>query len=825
MLDLWGKYNSQGNNEKEILEQALDAVVTIDCDNLVTFFNPAAEKLWGYKREEVLGKNVKMLVPAEIRGRHDDLVNANRTTGEDKIVGTSREIEVVRRDGSKVWCELALSRIGSGATASYSAFVKDITEIREARETINQTLEQAVDAVVTIDENNNITFFNRAAEKLWGYSRNEVIGNNVKMLVPAEIKPNHDNYVDANRKTGENKIVGTAREVAVPTKDGSSVWCELTLSKVEVGGKILYTAFLKDISQQRKFRETINQTLEQAIDAVVTIDERNAITFFNSAAERLWGYRRDEVIGKNVKMLVPQSIQSNHDSYVNANRTTGVNKIVGTSREIEVPRKDGTNVWCSLALSRVEVGDSIVYTAFVKDITKEREGREVIRQTLEQALDAVVTIDEANNVTFFNRAAERLWGYQREEVIGNNVRMLVPADIQSVHDQYVNTNRSGAANKIVGTSREVPIHRKDGAMRYGALSLSKVELDGKILYTAFVKDVTEEVRNREQLRVLSLVANETSNSVVITDAAGFIEYVNPGFTRMTDLQFEEVKGKKPGNVLQGELTDPDTVQSIRTHLNSQKPFYEEILNYTKTGSPYWISLSINPVFDEAGRLVKFVSVQADITETKQKALESSDRIEAIQQSNAVVEWDANGTLTNTNSKFRAIFGLTEEEISNNGEKFGLGKLLGSNDFQQLLNGENVARNLSVAPLDKEVHLAVNVQPIKDYQGTINTIVMYASDETQQRAAINESSKLMSEVLDKISSIATDISDISRQTNLLSLNAGIESAQAGETGRGFSIIAAQIRRLAAGSSDSAKEINDMIESTRKQIEELNQLFAD
>ena len=825
MLDLWGKYNSQGNNEKEILEQALDAVVTIDCDNLVTFFNPAAEKLWGYKREEVLGKNVKMLVPAEIRGRHDDLVNANRTTGEDKIVGTSREIEVVRRDGSKVWCELALSRIGSGATASYSAFVKDITEIRDARETINQTLEQAVDAVVTIDENNNITFFNRAAEKLWGYSRNEVVGNNVKMLVPAEIKPNHDSFVDANRNTGENKIVGTAREVAVPTKDGSSVWCELTLSKVEVGGKILYTAFLKNITEQRKFRETINQTLEQAIDAVVTIDERNAVTFFNSAAERLWGYRRDEVLGRNVKMLVPQQIQSNHDSYVNANRTTGVNKIVGTSREIEVPRKDGTNVWCSLALSRVEVGDSIVYTAFVKDITKEREGREVIRQTLEQALDAVVTIDEANNVTFFNQAAERLWGYQRDEVIGNNVRMLVPADIQSAHDQFVNSNRAGAENKIVGTSREVPVHRKDGTIVYGALSLSKVSLDGKILYTAFVKDVTEEVRNREQLKILSLVANETSNSVIITDAAGFIEYANPGFTRMTGLRFEEVKGKKPGSVLQGELTDSDTVQSIRAHLHSQQPFYEEILNYTNTGSPYWISLSINPVFDEAGRLVKFVSVQADITETKQKALESSDRIEAIQQSNAVVEWDANGTLTNTNSKFRAIFGLTEEEISKNGEKFGLGKLLGSNDFQQLLNGENVARNLSVAPLGKEVHLAVNVQPIKDYRGTINTIVMYASDETQQRAAINESSKLMSEVLDKISSIATDISDISRQTNLLSLNAGIESAQAGETGRGFSIIAAQIRRLAAGSSDSAKEINDMIESTRKQIEELNQLFAD
>ena len=136
--------------------------------------------------------------------------------------------------------------------------------------------------------------------------------------------------------------------------------------------------------------------LEQAIDAVVSINEHNEVTFFNAAAEKLWGYTADEVVGRNVAMLVPQAIQAQHDSFVNANRTTGVDKIVGTSREVEIHRKDGTVLWGALSLSKVQRGSEILYTAFVKDETESRFNREMIRQTLEQAIDAVVTIDEHN---------------------------------------------------------------------------------------------------------------------------------------------------------------------------------------------------------------------------------------------------------------------------------------------------------------------------------------------------------------------------------------------------------------------------------------------
>lgn len=340
--------------EKQALEQATDAVVTIDADNRVVFFNAAAERLWRLKRDEVIGRNVKMLVPPAMQDRHDGFINNHRAGAGDKIVGSSRDIELVRRDGSTVWVNLALSKVLRGSTVYYTAFVKDVSAEREAREATRQILDQALDAVVSINEDNIVTYFNAAAEALWGYAPDEVIGRNVKMLVPSEMRDRHDDWVHANRDTGQDKIVGTSRDVEIERKDGARIWANLSLSKVRMGERIFYTAFVKDITEQRRSRETITQTLSGAIDPVVTIDGRNAVTFFNAAAERFWGYKAQDVLGKNVKMLVPAEMRSGHDDWVNAHRRTGEDKIVaGPARcKSSAPTAAGSGAPCRCQRSR-----------------------------------------------------------------------------------------------------------------------------------------------------------------------------------------------------------------------------------------------------------------------------------------------------------------------------------------------------------------------------------------------------------------------------------------------------------------------------------------
>lgn len=339
-----GKSQNSGNVSNQIIDNTLDAIVSIDKNNKVFYFNRAAERLWGYSEKEVIGKNVKMLVPQEFQPNHDEYVNKNRTTGQNVIVGTSRKLELIRKDGSKVWVSLALSKTKLPDGIGYSAFVKDISEEVNAQQRIEQVLAQSVNAVVSIDGQNCITYLNQAAERLWGYTQEEVLGKNVKMLVPRELRDKHDSLVNANRETRIDKIVGTSRDVEIETKDGRRIWANLSLSRIELNGELGYTAFAREITQEKAAKEQMEQVLYQAIDAVVTIDKDNIVTFFNPSAETLWGYKSAEVIGKNVKMLVPKIHQSRHDEYVNSNRRTGKDKIVGSSRELLMERKDGVEI-------------------------------------------------------------------------------------------------------------------------------------------------------------------------------------------------------------------------------------------------------------------------------------------------------------------------------------------------------------------------------------------------------------------------------------------------------------------------------------------------
>jgi methyl-accepting chemotaxis protein len=569
-------------------------------------------------------------------------------------------------------------------------------------------------------------------------------------------------------------------------------------------------------------RNRLETVLEEALDAVVSIDDKNRVIFFNAAAEKLWGYARNEVLGENVKMLVPMDIQHRHDGFVEQNRNSGEDIIVGTNREVMMFRKDGSPVWVSLALNKVVEGKSITYTAFIRDITAERDSRENINQTLEQALDAVVTINESNTITFANAAAETLWGYSREEMLGHNVKMLVPHDIRAQHDDLVNANRTTGVDKIVGTTREVPIFRKDNTRRWAALALSKVRLDNRIFYTAFLKDVTTEVERRDEFKMLSMVANETDNAVLITDPQRKIVYVNNGFTQLSGYSLAEVKGKGPGELLQGPHTSAETVALIRDKLHRNEPFYDEILNYDKHGAPYWVSLAINPVFDEQGHLAHFISIQANVTETKEKSLEFARRFEAIGESNGIAEWTLNGHLESANPYILSHLGEASEQ-SLKSRVGNLSDIVGVDAFAKVMAGEQIKNIFSIAEKNGHPHwFEITICPITDFSNKVKSVVTYCIDVDAKRRASEVTDQEMAKLLkssSEISKILGTINGVADQTNLLSLNAAIEAARAGDAGRGFAVVADEVRQLALRSGESAGQINQLVTETNQRIESL------
>ena len=189
---------------------------------------------------------------------------------------------------------------------------------------------------------------------------------------------------------------------------------------------------------------------------------------------------------------------------------------------------------------------------------------QVFTQALEQSIDSVVVIDSQNRVIVFNDAAESLWGYTRDQVLGKNVNFLVPQLIQASHDSYIEANRRSGINKIVGTSRDVLIERQDGDYRWGAMSISRVSASGQEFYAAIIRDITRHHKEHERLQLLSLVVDTSENAIIITDAQWGIVYTNGGFSRMFGHATDEVYGQPLDSVIA-----PDFDQQVKVAMQEQ----------------------------------------------------------------------------------------------------------------------------------------------------------------------------------------------------------------------------------------------------------------
>jgi len=234
-------------------------------------------------------------------------------------------------------------------------------------------------------------------------------------------------------------------------------------------------------------------------------------------------------------------------------------------------------------------------------------------------------------------------------------------------------------------------------------------------------------------------------------------------------------------------------------------------------------LSVNPTYDESGKHTGFVGVSSDIRAIKQQVLEQLSQKEAINDSSAVLEFDLNGSLIESNE-----YCLKSLELSSTDN---LKSLLGN--LNNYLNAENKAQlergvpckvTLKVKNNDKTSAFECIVTGLKDLNGSIHKFVAFGNDSSQRNKVIEETHATMSQVLERIQEIVTTINSVSNQTNLLALNAAIEAARAGDAGRGFAVVADEVRTLAQSSNNAASQIGNLIEETQTHVDGLSQFLS-
>lgn len=370
------------SSETDVLETLVDGVIIIDSKGTIFYLNRAAERTWGYSRTELLGQNVKMLMPQEYSDSHDQYLANYLRTGVAKIIGSGRKVQGKRRDGSTFPAYLSISETKISGRHTFTGTVRDLTGKEPlaggaaaslAAAAQFTLLENLLDTAIVIDSNGIIQFFNRQATALFGYTPADVIGRNVKVLMPSPDAESHDQYLRNYLTTGKAKVIGSGRDVVAQCKDGSIIPVHLSLTEINLGdGRRFFTGILRRLEKEQQLEKSVLQQEREVLDNLVVpaviIDEKGIIHGFNKAAQDMLGFSLMDVVGKNVKMLMTGTDSNNHDKYLADYLRTGKSNVIGVGRDVVAQHKNGTAIRTRLSVTTRMDGQRRLFTGVLQKL-------------------------------------------------------------------------------------------------------------------------------------------------------------------------------------------------------------------------------------------------------------------------------------------------------------------------------------------------------------------------------------------------------------------------------------------------------------------------
>ena len=277
-----------------LVESSEDPILVKDLDGLIRSWNPAAERLYGYTAAEVIGRPVSVIVPPD---RQDELRSVlERLRSEQRV----ERYETVRqaKDGRRIDVALTVWPIknAGGQVVAAAAIARDLTARNRAESALQTSelrwqavVDSAVDAIIVIDASGRIEAFNRAAERLFGYSAQEIIGRNVNVLMPAPYHDEHDGYIARYLATGTKKIIGVGREVTALRKDGTTFPVHLSVGEMAVNGERKFTGILHDLSARANIEGQLREQTALArlgeMAAVIAHEVKNPLAGVRGAIQ------------------------------------------------------------------------------------------------------------------------------------------------------------------------------------------------------------------------------------------------------------------------------------------------------------------------------------------------------------------------------------------------------------------------------------------------------------------------------------------------------------------------------------------------------------
>jgi two-component system sensor histidine kinase/response regulator len=614
----------------------------------------------------------------------------------------------------------------------------------------------APEAVLVIDpDTREILDANPFMTGWLGYAPAELIGTKIDQIQDQKIA----DFAAGDSQDGRQAKI-LAAHARLKKQDGALVDVETSEARLIYQDKIRRLFFIRDITDRLRAEAALREMtiLQQAIldsanYTIISTTPAGIITTFNAGAQRLLGYAAAEMVGR----LTPGVI---HDPEEVAHRaqeltqelgfpvTPGFEVFVAKARRGEPDenewtyiRKDGTRfpVLLSVTALRDSQNNLTGFLGIGSDITARKRAEEEnlhLASIVESSNDAIIGMTMDGTITSWNQGAVSIYGYTPEEMLGRQISLLIPPDRADELSEILDNIEQGQRVSHLETVRL----RKDGQLLDISLTISPIkDTGGRIIgLSSIVRDITRQKQAEAELRKLSQAVQQSPATVVITDAQGTIEYVNPKFTQVTGYSFAEAMGQNPRILKSGEKT-PEEYKELWDTITSGREWRGQFHNKKKNGELYWESASISPLKDADGVITHFVAVKEDITAMKEAQDEVAKlSLVASRTDNAVIITDKEGLIEWVNDGFTRMTGYTfPEVIGKRPGAFLQGPLSDPETIRRIracLRGKEpfVEEIINYNKQGQPFWVSMDITPVYDDRGELAKFISIERDVTQRK---------------------------------------------------------------------------------------------
>ena len=601
-------YLLQVNNAllSSLVESSDDAIISKSLDGTITSWNKAAETMFGYSANEIIGKPISLLVPKEGQEEFASLMEKIKQDQRIKHFETER----IRKDGSIINVSVTLSPIKSrdGKIIGLSKIVRNISERRkneEERIKLASIVESSDDAILAMDLNGKIVSWNRGAVKMFGYEEKELMGKSVQIIYPSERTDELIEIIHRLKSGSRIEHFETERK----RKDGVTIDVSLSISPIKnKKGEIIEIAkIIRDISGQKRTSAYARSLIEASLDPLVTISLDGKITDVNEATVKVTGTYREELIGSDFSNYFTEP-QKAREGYERVFKEGFV-----TDYPLSIRNSSGTtiDVLYNASVYKNDKGKVLGVFAAARDITETKKVSQYARSLIEASLDPLVTISLDGKITDVNEATVKVTGVDRMKLIGSDFSNYF-TEPQKAREGYERVFKEGFV-----TDYPLTIHHSSGTTTDVLYNASVYKNDkGKVLGAFAAARNATRVRQKDEFSTMLTHELKTPLAPIIGYCKMFTQSL---FGSLTEEQIDAIhvieKNARRLEVLINDIMDARKLDMGRMKFKIEDISLDEF--FKNLDSSYKLVLEDKGIKFVTKLLTNGITIQSDETRIRQ----------------------------------------------------------------------------------------------------------------------------------------------------------------------------------------------------------------